>query len=162
MKPIHSLTLAVALGALLGVTSSASAAVQAYVITGTWDSTGVPIGAAKGKIFEAVWLYDPTPYDETTNPTGALDYTAKADAEGQLNYPGYQRFYRIPSPTVGLPELIPNTGPGGINYLDVDLANPNNPDFPRSKMNAAMEPTDQVRSRLPRTFPTCLTATSSS
>ena len=153
MKPIHSLTLAVALGALLGVTSSASAAVQAYVITGTWDSTGVPIGAAKGKIFEAVWLYDPTPYDETTNPTGALDYTAKADAEGQLNYPGYQRFYRIPSPTVGLPELIPNTGPGGINYLDVDLANPNNPDFPRSKMNAAMEPTDQALIKVAKDIP---------
>lgn len=144
MKQSQSLAVAVALVALLGVTSSASAAVQAYVITGTWDSTGIPIGAAKGNVFEAVWLYDPTPYDETTNPTGALDYTAIADGEGALNWPGYQSYYRIPSPTVGLPELIPNTGPGGINYLDVNLADPNNPDFPRSKMNPAMEPTDQA------------------
>lgn len=131
-----ALALAVLLAAL--AIQTASAAPQAYLIRGTWDTTGVPIGAAKGNIFESIWIYDPTPYDSKTNPTGALDVTSIED----LGFPGYESHYRIPSPSIGMPDIIPNAGPGGTNYLDVNLADPNNVDFPRSKVNNSNEPVD--------------------
>jgi hypothetical protein len=115
---------------------------QAYLIRGTWDQTGVPIGAKVGATWESIWLYDPTPYNENTNPNGARDVTAEADAAGDLDFPGFESWYLVPSPSLGAPDLIPKRGNGGVNYLDVDLANPNNADFHRSKLNGGGEEVD--------------------
>lgn len=136
--------LALALVVVAGTQGAAAAlaAPQAYLIRGTWVQTGVPIGAKVGATWESIWLYDPTPYNSVTNPNGALDVTAQAKAEGELDYPGYESWYRLPGPSLGMPEIIPNLGSGGVNYLDVDLANPSNPDFPRAKLNGVGEEVD--------------------
>ena len=142
----RGIAVAVAVLMALQVASVASAAPQAYLIRGTWDTIAVPIGAAKGNVFESIWIYDPTPYNSVTNPTGALDNTANES----LSYPGYEAQYRIPSSSIGMPDIIPNAGPGGINYLDVNLADPNNIDFPRSQLNGASEPVDPCDQGLER------------
>jgi hypothetical protein len=134
MSARSRLVIGITAAVLFAMTSIATAAPQAYLVRGVWTDIGTPVGATKNGTYEMVFLYDPTPYDATTNPTGALDVTAKADAEDRLAFPGYESWYRLPSPTLGSEGFFTTPGPNGFNYLDVDLANPNNPDFPRAKI----------------------------